>query len=234
MRLNMNINESEAKQSDVFLEGEGDRWFERNKAALGDNTNFYDTETIKRVLQHFIGSINSICEIGSGNGAKLNDLCNFFDSFGFGIDPSLMAVNDGNKTYKNINLKVSTADNLPFTSSQFDLVYFGFCLYLVDRSDIFRVVAEADRVLRSGGFLAILDFDPTMRHQKSYHHKLGIASYKTDYATFFTDSGHYYLVAKESFSHGANHFSEDSGERISITILYKEPKPYLLPNIFLL
>jgi adenylyltransferase/sulfurtransferase len=40
-----------------------------------------------------------------------------------------------------------------------DLVLFGFCLYLVDRKLISRVVAEADRVLKDTGFLGIVDFD---------------------------------------------------------------------------
>ena len=224
--MNTRESKTQAEQSDVFLESEGNAWFERNKTAVNSKTHFYETETIKRVLQFYKNSINAICEIGSGNGAKLNDLCEFFNASGCGIDPSINAVNAGNETYKDINLKVSTADNLPFNDSQFDLVYFGFCLYLVDRNNIYKAVAEADRVLKNGGFLAILDFDPALRHKRPYLYKLGIFSYKTSYSDFFTSNGHYYLVAKESFSHGASHFSTDSNERVSISVLYKEPDAY--------
>ena len=96
-------SKTQAKQSDVFLESEGDGWFERNKVAVNSKTHFYETETIKRVLQSYKDNIREICEIGSGNGAKLNDLCEFFNARGYGIDPSINAVNAGNETYKKIS-----------------------------------------------------------------------------------------------------------------------------------
>lgn len=213
-------------QSKVFLESEGDGWFERNRAAVNGSSSFYEVETIKRVLQNFKEGINNILEIGCGNGAKLNNLCTYFNASGVGVDPSPAAVEDGNKQYKNLQLSISTASSLPCKSNDFDLVYFGFCLYLVDREDVFKAVAEADRVLKNGGFLAILDFDPKQRYKRPYHHKPGLFSYKTSYADFFTAGGHYYLVAKESFSHGTNSFAIDSDERVSVCILYKEPETY--------
>jgi ubiquinone/menaquinone biosynthesis C-methylase UbiE len=221
-------NEEQQKQSQskIFLASEGDGWFERNKAAVNSKSNFYETDTIKRVLQSYKEVINNVLEIGCGNGAKLNDLCQYFNANGNGIDPSSAAIKNGNDLHKHLDLSVATASNLPHSNNFFDLVYFGFCLYLVDREDIFKAVAEADRVLKSGGFLAILDFDPKQRHKRPYHHKPGLFSYKTSYSDFFTAGGHYYLVAKESFSHGASHFATDSDERVSVSILYKEPEPY--------
>lgn len=213
-------------QSKTFLEGEGDGWFKRNKAAVNGLQRYFDSEAIKRVLGNFEESINNILEIGCGNGAKLNDLCRYFNADGAGVDPSPLAINDGCELHNHLRLSVATASSLPYDSNQFDLVYFGFCLYLVDREDVFKAVAEADRVLKSGGFLAILDFDPKRRHKRPYHHRAGIFSFKTSYSDFFTGGGHYYLVAKESFSHQSNHFSIDSDERVSVCILYKEPEAY--------
>ena len=213
-------------QSDAFLKSEGDHWFERNKDLLRRKINLYDTKTIKRVLEHDSDRINHILEIGSGNGVKLNDLCEYFDANGAGVDPSEVAIKDGLVAYSNLRLSVATASDLPFSKNSFDLVYFGFCLYLVDRSDIFKAISEADRVLKPGGFLAILDFDPIQRHKRPYHHLPGLFSYKTSYAEFFMTGGHYYLIAKESFSHDANHFTANSDERVSISILYKEIDPY--------
>lgn len=222
-----NEREKETSQAKVFLEGEGDGWFERNKATINDKShNFESLETIKRVLQSFENNVNNILEIGCGNGAQLNEICDFFSANGAGIDPSSAAVKDGNERHKHLSLSVATASNLPYNSNDFDLVYFGFCLYLVDRPDVFKVVAEADRVLKNGGFLAILDFDPKQRHKRPYHHKPGLFSYKNSYSDFFTAGGHYYLVAKESFSHGASNFATDSDERVSISILYKELEGY--------
>ena len=215
-------------QCQIFLEGEGDRWFDRNRSTLNQQKSFYENETIKRVLGSHRERIGHILEIGCGNGVKLADLCQFFAAQGHGIDPSSEAVREGMDKFPNVNvhLDVSIASHIPHGDASMDLVYFGFCLYLVDRTEILKAVAEADRVLKSGGFLAILDFDPGNRHKRAYHHKPGLFSYKTSYADFFTASGHYYLVAKDSFSHSEHAFSLDSDERVSICILYKEPEPY--------
>ena len=215
-----------SSQSDAFLESEGDNWFERNKSALINESSHFGTDTIKRVLQGFNSDINNILEIGCGNGAKLNDLCSFFQASGSGIDPSTEATENGKKLYTDLNLSVAIASDLPYENDFFDLVYFGFCLYLLDRNDVLKAVAECDRVLKTGGFLAILDFDPKQRSKNPYHHKPGMFSYKNSYSDFFTAGGHYYLVAKESFSHESKHFDINSDERISVCILYKEPETY--------
>jgi ubiquinone/menaquinone biosynthesis C-methylase UbiE len=141
-------------------------------------------------------------------------------------------VNSGNERFSKkqkagLHLHVGTANSLPFDSATFDFVFFGFCLYLVDRNEIFQAVAEADRVLKKGGFLAILDFDPGQQHKRIYRHKEGIYSYKTSHADFFTAGGQYYLVAKESFSHAGTQFTTDPDERLSLSILYKEEDCYI-------
>lgn len=216
----------ESSQSKIFLDGEGDGWFGRNKEVVNSKSIFYETDTIKRVLQSHKNNIKDVLEIGCSNGAKLNDLCQFFNANGAGVDPSSEAIREGGGQYKDLDLSVGVASSLPYRDKFFDLVYFGFCLYLLDREDVFKAVSEADRVLKSGGFLAILDFDPKQRHKRPYTHKPGLFSYKTTYSDFFTAGGHYYLVAKDSFSHGGGGFATDSDERVSISILYKEPEPY--------
>jgi ubiquinone/menaquinone biosynthesis C-methylase UbiE len=217
---------TKTKQSEIFLNSEGDCYFLRNNSSLRSGNYNHGSQTLKRVLGNFKKQINEILEIGCANGKELDGLCAYFRANGAGVDPSSSAVNDGKKFFKKLDLKVGTATNLPHKDSAFDLVYFGFCLYLVDRQDIFKAVSEADRVLREGGFLAILDFDPKQRLKRDYHHKSGLSSFKNSYADFFTAGGHYYLVAKESVSHGGNYFSPNSDERVSITILYKETDAY--------
>jgi ubiquinone/menaquinone biosynthesis C-methylase UbiE len=213
-------------QSDVFLESEGDKWFERNQEAIHARSSFHEIETIKRVLRSFKDGIGDVLEIGCANGDKLYDLCTHLQSSGSGIDPSAAAIRDGRERYGDLNLSVGKTAELPFGDKSFGLVYFGFCLYLIDRDEVFKTVAEADRVLRNGGFLAIVDFDPKVRHKRAYHHRSGLFSFKTSYADFFTSGGHYYLVAKDSFSIATDYFSIDSDERVSVSILYKESDPF--------
>lgn len=214
------------RQAETFLKREGDEWFYRNQLSISTNQNFFDTQIIKRVLGTFRNEICNILEIGCSNGAKLLDLCEFFSAKGSGVDPSRAAIQDGKAKHSKLSLSVATASNLPLHNKDFDLVYFGFCLYLVDREDIFQAIAEADRVLKPGGFIAIQDFDPAQRNKKPYKHEPGIFSYKNSYTNFFTAGGHYYLVAKESFSHQAHEFALESDERVSLCILYKEIDSY--------
>lgn len=222
-------------QKEKFVSGEGDAWFTRNTSRLM-NIEYADKAAelnyLCHVLMPFRDNINRILEIGCSNGLNLEVMCNRFEAVGYGIEPSVLAVNSGNERHKtaDIHLQIGTCDSLPFSSSSFDLVCFGFCLYLVDRDILMQSLAEADRVLKSGGFLVITDFDPGMRYKRKYSHTEGVFSYKQDYSAFFTQSGLYYLVGKKSFSHKHSHFDHMSDERVSSSILYKEQDPYLTQN----
>lgn len=215
-----------SKQEDIFLHGEADRWFQRNKKAVEDSVflGFREINWLSDQLLPFNNVVKSVLEVGCSSGEKLRQLCSKLSCRGVGIDPSSQAVKVGNAK-GDVQLFVGTASSLPFAANSFDLVYFGFCLYLIDRSTLLTVVAEADRVLKPGGFLAITDFDPIVRHKKAYHHKEGVFSYKQDYSTCFTQSGLYSLIAKHSSSLRQAHFDVDGNERVSTTILFKEIDP---------
>jgi len=221
------------KQSAAFLEGEGDSYFLRNKAALTSRATskegFFEIDWLAHTLAPFKDKINSILEIGCSNGVNLERMCDLLQATGRGIDPSELAVTEGNLMYasgEKIQLRTGTASSLPFETQSFDFVFFGFCLYLLDRSELSSAVAEADRVLENGGFLAITDFDPIHRHKRPYVHKEGVFSFKQDYSQLFTVSGIYYLVGKISFSHRQQFFDLDGNERVSTTLLFKEVDAY--------
>ncbi len=226
MEKRLSPKSSDLTQTSAFLRGEGDNWFKRNRERLTNAS--MSTEVLKRTLGNSLFDIRSILEIGCANGSHLYELSKTFKAECYGIDPSSDAINAGNQEYPSLNLSVGIGQDLNFSNESFDLVHFGFCLYLFDRSNIFQAVAEADRVLRAGGFLAITDFDPNIRHERQYHHLQDLNSFKNSYSDFFTGGGHYYLVAKESFSHASEHFAIENDERVSISVLFKEPNPYLL------
>ena len=218
------------KQSNAFQGGEGDAWYARNQAYLNSASTTPDVTFVEQQLAGFAGRINRVVEVGCGNGLKLERLCRAFDAKGRGFDPSQAAVSDGNAWLLEcgapVELAVGTADALPVQDGDCDLFYFGFCLYLIDRIDLFKVVAEAHRTVAPGGFIAIYDFDPPYRHSRPYQHLEGLYSFKQNYAELFLASGMYSVVGKISFSHADQAFCEDGDERVAVTILYKQPDAY--------
>lgn len=214
-----------SSQADAFLESEGDRWFERNRPTIHSAVGLpVDISFLADSLGPHRESINSILEIGCSDGVKLRQLCDAFRARGWGVDPSSKATECGNQAHtdKTVELMVGVAHELPFASTSFDLVYFGFCLYLVDRERLEDSLQEAHRVLKPGGFLAITDFDPATPHSRPYHHRAGITSHKRDYAAAMVAPGAYQLIHKKSFSHRQPFFDVESNERISVSVLYKE------------
>lgn len=219
-------------QNNVFLSHEGDAWYDRNHSSVRNTIQANKSNDVQFICK-FFNSLSrkklNILEIGCSNGVKLESICSNLCSSGFGIDPSSKAVEDGNNREKlvDISLYVGTGDNLNFSSCQFDLVYFAFCLYLFDRNTLLQSLAEADRVLKPGGFLVITDFDPGFNYKKPYAHHKNVHTYKQDYSELFLRSGLYYLAEKHSYSHKKSFFDESYDERVSTSILFKEINPYI-------
>ena len=222
-------------QHKIFTESEGDAWFNRNQEHIQTIEQIIKSPDVRYTLDTlapYSAKINRILEIGCSNGIKLETICKQLNALGVGVEPSPTAVKNGNDRTKHVDttLLVGTGDKLPTqcTDALFDLVYFAFCLYLFDRNTLIKSLSEADRVLKPGGFLVITDFDPGTHYKKPYNHFQGVFSYKQDYASFYTQSGLYYLMGKHSFSHRSSSFDELADERISTSILYKETDPYPL------
>jgi ubiquinone/menaquinone biosynthesis C-methylase UbiE len=178
-------------QKDEFLESEGDAWFERNHRAFVPQH-----DPIIAGLFELGQSPGRVLEIGCSDGARLSALHETFSSECSGIDPSADAVRSAQLRAKNLDISVGTADKLAFADSQFDLVIFGFCLYLCDVSDHFKIASEADRVLADGGVLVVYDFSSPIPFKNEYIHKPGIWSYKMDWAKMFTWHPSYRLIAR--------------------------------------
>ncbi len=202
------------QQKSAFLNGEGDQYLRRNIPKLR-------AEDV-RLFAGYIRPQAPVLEIGCANGIRLVQLAALVPCEGWGIDPSGEAIRLGSQQFPNLHLKVGTADQLDFPDNSFDMVIFGFCLYLIDRSLLTRVMAEADRVLRDRGFLGITDFDVTTPCKRRYVHHEGIWSYKSNYGKLFAELPHFVMVRKISYSHEAGDFSFDPQERVSSWVLAKD------------
>ena len=214
------------KQADVFLNGEADAWFSRNHNGHTQAEVSWSRQMLGEWIQGNCKDIKKILEIGAGSGYPLAYLAELNNSKGYGIEPSTKAVESWEKhkfmRTADVELIKGIASELPFNQSTFDMVGFGFCLYLIDRSDIYKTIREADRVLKVGGYMYIEDFDPISRYTNEYQHKKGINTYKDKYFRYISDTGYYTIINHASYGFKKNTFEINEDERVSMTLLYKE------------
>ncbi len=164
------------KQQAAFWAGEADAWFERNR----------DKEPNPLVIAAYWNidaNPKKILEIGCGDGRYLKSLHTYFGCECLGVDPSQQAIEHGRTLYPDLKLYRGSAETAykMFRGEKIDILIFGFCLYVLDREDLFSTVAFADALLADGGHLAIHDFHPSLPKAVPYHHKEGLFSYKMKY-----------------------------------------------------
>ena len=208
-------------QKNTFLSGEGNMWYQRNKSAF--TTEKQKEDPVLLALEHCQIKPVRVLEIGCANGWRLAELHNRYNCETYGVDPSEEAIVDGKVQYPYMHLSVGTADDLP-RIEPVDLIVFGFCLYLCDPEDLFKIAMESHHLLKNNGYIAILDFHPPTGHYRNkYSHKEGVYSYKMNYSTIFSWHPAYIKVYEKIKSHTANNkntFSPD--ELSSVQILKKE------------
>lgn len=215
-------------KKEIFLNGEGDAWYRRNKKAIqesGEISQGYNF--IKEFMkeQNMIGEQYKVLEVGCSYGYNLSYLNHHLNVSCYGIEPSLEAVKEGTNKFSNnreIHLVQGTSDLLPYEENRFDIVILDFCLFWVDRKYLFRTMAEADRVLKCKGHLIIIDFDTNIPYKRENIHNAEAYTYKMQYSNLFLANPQYYLVDKKSFSHEGMTFHPNIQERISLNILYKD------------
>jgi len=209
------------KQKEIFLQSEGDAWFARNQQGVAGRK-LPDDDALLRELLDLLPvnmGVLKVLEIGCGDGTRLAWIKNNLNADCYGVEPSAQAVAAANA--KGINVRQGTADALPFDRDSFDIVIFGFCLYLCDREDLFRIASEADRVLRSPGWLMILDFYSQAPRANAYQHRLGVQSYKMDCRTLFTWHPDYECMTHKVRLHGEASYTDAEDEWTAVSVLRK-------------
>lgn len=207
-----------ASQKEIFRASEADAWFTRNRAtSAGDPA----PSVAAALLREAGAAPRRVLEIGCSNGQLLAALCAEFGCAGTGIDPSATAIAQGRERHPGLRLEVATAERLPFEDVAFDAVVFGFCLYLCDRVDLFRIAAEADRVLADPGWLLITDFQPPFPYRNTYSHCLGVDSYKMDYSAMFAWNPAYGEVRRRLQGHGGDATVDAPDSRTGNVLLRK-------------
>lgn len=193
------------RQADVFLESEGDNWFERNIGRIGER------DPVSEVIEAAGIAPTSVLEIGCSNGWRLVKLREKFKCDIMGVEPGRQACIEAAKN--RVPAINCTASTLPVNPHSFDMVIYAFCLYLTDPADWFTIVSEGDRSLRSGGHVVIHDFaNHGEAFARNYEHRDGVRAYHVDFAKFWLAHPLYELVLS-----GQNLHNEE------VSILRKRP-----------
>ena len=210
-------------QRQVFLNGEGDAWFERNfQDSPAQISHWSEHDPLLKLLLNLPlpkGPEVSVLEVGCGQGLRLACLNQIMGWSVSGLDPSQQAIKEVSS--QGINGSVGTADSLPASDSSVDLLIYGFCLYLCDRDDLFEIISEANRVLKDQAWLAIIDFWTPSQQVNAYHHRPGINSYKDDLPAIFTWHPSYVVTDHCVRHHVTGSYTDDLQEMVGATILRK-------------
>ncbi|MBI4522637.1 MAG: class I SAM-dependent methyltransferase [Deltaproteobacteria bacterium] len=199
-------------QDKIFINSEGDRWFERNKEALKD---FRAGADLALRLVDFYGlRPRQVVEIGAANGYRLATIRQRYGSRVVAVEPSLQALLDGTRRYPRVEFVRGEAAHVPLQSC-FDLIIFDFVLHWIDRKSLLKVLAEADRLLVDGGYMIIGDFQPVNFLRVPYHHLADspVRTFKQNYADTFLASGLYHPVGLLTGDHSLNTVTGLAGER---------------------
>lgn len=203
------------KQSEVMVATEGDAYFLRNKSK---------PRTEDRILESIkLNNIKplNVLEIGCGNGWRLQALRDEYKCDGWGVDASWVAIQEGRRKYHDLSLRVGTADCLGYAPNAFDVVVLGFFLYLLDREDLFSVVAQIDGVLQDKGYLIIQDFHADTPHSRAYRHDERLLTYKMDYSRLFTVNPAYSVVDTRILGTESEQ-PENVDDQVSVVVLRKD------------
>jgi ubiquinone/menaquinone biosynthesis C-methylase UbiE len=196
-----------SNNKNFFLKKEADKYYERNKSHIVD----YQIEPLSKIIITYIKKIKTrnikVLEIGCGDANRLLYLKQRFSRVVFyGIDPSTEAIK--NKKKSSIILKKATADKIPFKKNFFDIIIYGFCLYLVDDRDLFKIICEAERVSKPDSSIIIYDFYSKNVKYKKYKHNKKIFIRKMDYSKIFSWCPYYKIKIFKKFKYNYNEIND--------------------------
>lgn len=212
------------KQKDIFLKNEADKWFYRNAEAVKERVLASEDSFITQFnrFSEDLPDANwknaKVLEIGCSDGIRLEWMKNNLGAECYGIDPSKEAIQVASG--RGVNAVVGTADKLPFENVFFDVVIFGFCLYLCDKEDLMLIASEADRVLKMPGWLFLWDFYSETPTSAPYKHYQGVNSTKMDYKTMFTWHPAYHTIT-HNIRTSVSKIVDDKSDWVSFSVLRK-------------
>jgi trans-aconitate methyltransferase len=204
----------------AWLDGEGDRWFQRNKGALQKKR-----DMVMFVLDLYgVKPIRAV-EIGCANGYRLAEIHKRWKTDVTGIEPSEEAISDGRSRWPFIRFINSMSSSFQMEGTV-DLVIANFVFHWISRGSLIKSIERIDSLLKDGGFLIIGDFGTENFIKRRYHHlpEDDLFTYKQQYHHAFTSTGLYREVATLRFNHDTGELDAliDDSNMGTVSLLRKE------------
>jgi SAM-dependent methyltransferase len=141
---------------------------------------YFKSEHLAKKIISIVKNYNhkiKVLEIGCGNGDRIKYLKNLkLKNLNIsGVDPASDFVFS----------KKGATYNLPFKNNTFDLVYYAFCLYMVQPEDLINSLYECNRVTKKKSWIIIYDFYSKNFIKKKYKH-FNTQIIKMDYTKMFS------------------------------------------------
>lgn len=227
-------------QENQFAEEEGDCYFERNYGAGGGRENVlsevegidaWRASRLNVVMERLPYIPKTLLEIGCCHGLNLEYYRRKMGSQCFGADISPRAIAEGRRRFPEVAFEKADAAALPYPDDFFDVVSFDICMLWFEPKNLFRVAAEANRILKVNGTLVIFDFEAPVMYRNTCKHGEGVYSYKIRFRDMFLWHPAYSVMEIRSSSHSGTKFHPEADERLSLSMLYKSDLND--PNAFL-
>ena len=138
---------------------------------------------VAQALQNFVElhRLNAVLEVGCGTGHWLAHLSQpGFRCFGLDFSRGMLQQARGHQP--DLPLVQGSAPYLAFIDTSFDLVYCVNAIHHFDQPE--RFVEEAYRLLRPGGWLAVLGSEPPGNRERWFGYRYFPETYETDLARF--------------------------------------------------
>jgi SAM-dependent methyltransferase len=189
-------------QRDVFLRGEADAWFLRNRAALAAPERAAQDPVLRLTAGLWLHRA-AVLEVGCADGWRLA----WYAARGcprcVGVEPSAaaVAVGDGREGVRLRRGHAAGLEECLGEAAPFGLVVVAFVLHWLSLEDRAAFLRQLPRYLAPGAWLAIADFLPDRARRVPYHHRAGLWTYKADYGALLAKALDAELLEARAFSH---------------------------------
>ena len=208
-------------QDNIFLEFEGDNWYERNKEALKTKG---DSPLL--LMELYNVKPNKVLEVGASNGYRLAKINEKYGCEVCAVEPSEKAISDCKVNCPSVRFQRATAETMVYNKNFFDLVIMHSVFHWIGRETLLASIANIDKVLKWGGYLIIGDFQVPFPIKRRYHHieDRAVFTYKIDYRKIFLSTGFYKEIGTLSLNQDTKLMTGETSieNYYSVSLLRKE------------